>query len=273
MCGRTVYSLPPSRLGRVAGIALSDVAIGQLHFRNYNLCPTNSLVCIIENSSLHCRSVQLMKWGLEPRFPVTHTLSTINARIEGLSTSKLYGPLVDHNRCVVVVDGFYEWHQEKTEKVPFLLRYGADVPERSIPGGVFDDYVSVDDFDSECVLPAGVSPLLLAGIYDRSPSGDYTCSIITTDSVGPCSQIHSRMPLLLSPESAADWLSVSLSFNDMQLKVFQTSRELAAHIESIQVSSLVNSVMNSSKDVTLAASEMKKKSFEKGLGRFFKTQH
>jgi putative SOS response-associated peptidase YedK len=129
----------------------------------------------------------------------------------------------------------------------------------------------VDSDTDDCILPKGVSPLFLAGLYDISPnSGTYSCTILTTESSGPTGKIHDRMPLLLSSETARDWLDCDKhKFADIVSQVAKTSRVLSDKLVCIQVSTLVNSVSNKSKDVTLPVAEMKKRSFEKGLGRFF----
>lgn len=244
--------------------------------QKYNLCPTNYLVCVLDDGIGLERSVRLMKWGLEPRFVPTQSLSTINARIEGVLTSKVYGPLINEQRCVVIVDGFYEWHQAKNEKIPYLMQFGSDVIEHPIlrqglssKAETSPEHARVDESSASCVLPVGVSPLLLAGIYDFSKTTlEYTCSILTTEACGPVSKVHSRMPVFLSPESARNWLSQE-PFEGVVGSIIRTSRELAGKLVCKQVSSLVNSISNKSIEVTYPASEMKKRSFEQGLGRFF----
>lgn len=40
----------------------------------------------------------------------THNLSTNNCRLENINASKLYSPILKSGgRCVIVVEGFYEW--------------------------------------------------------------------------------------------------------------------------------------------------------------------
>merc|ERR1712156_1171802 len=59
----------------------------------------------------------------------SHRLTTNNARVEGLSESKLYKPAIEHDRrCVVVCDALYEWKKLKdagtgaeTGKQPYLV--------------------------------------------------------------------------------------------------------------------------------------------------------
>ena len=226
-----------------------------------------------------------MKWGLEPPFKTSYHLNTINARVEHVSESKLYGRLLDSKRCVVVVDGFYEWSHINKERVPYLIRFDDATPEESILSA-FPTTQSTqsstqpshatnnrESSDTDCILPEGVSPLFLAGLYDvSSESGSYSCTILTTDSCGKVGNIHERMPVLLSPSTARDWLDCDSKFSTIIPSVLDSSKKLANRLICIQVSPLVNSVANKSKEVTLPIAEHKKRSLEKGLGRFFSTK-
>ena len=76
--------------------------------------------------------IQPMLWGLVPPWhrgenPTSHGVSTNNARLEGVQSSKLYGPCLKR-RCVVICDGFYEWRKNdsstakaKGNKQPFFV--------------------------------------------------------------------------------------------------------------------------------------------------------
>ena len=274
MCGRTVFKLSRRRVGRVAGIRDPALVPSSLsNAESFNLSPTNFLVCVTEDNESHSREVELMRWGIEPRFEVTHALTTINARIEGVRTSKMYSPLIDTMRCVVIVDAFYEWTQTTKIHTPFLIRFKDSVSEAPIPLNDDQSAESATDAtfkeeDSGSVVPEGVSPLLLAAIFDTSKSGERRCSILTTDSVGPVAKVHTRMPVLLSPETARMWLS-SKKFDEIAGPVIKGCKAQANELQCTQVSPLVNSVANKSRDVTLPIAEHKKRSFEKGLGRYF----
>lgn len=275
MCGRTIFRLSGKRVARVAGVNdSSSVPSGMDSAHSYNLSPTNFLVCVTEEGSTRSRKIELMRWGIEPRFEVTHTLTTINARIEGVQTSKMYSPLIDGKRCVVIVDAFYEWTQTTKVHTPHLIRYLDSVPEVPIFPPLKTEILKSEPNDvpdeegAESVVPKDVSPLLIAGIFDTSKSGERRCSILTTDAVGPAAKVHTRMPVLLSPESAQLWLS-DVSFGEISGPVIRACKAQAGQLFCSEVSSLVNSVANKGREVTLPVAEMKKRSFEKGLGRYF----
>jgi putative SOS response-associated peptidase YedK len=57
---------------------------------------------------------RLMYWPLIPFYEKTMrlTYSTMNARIERLREAKTYKRLLDRRRCIIPVDGFYEFQGE-----------------------------------------------------------------------------------------------------------------------------------------------------------------
>ena len=274
MCGRTVLTLSRKRISFVSDVPENlchELGLDTCH--SFNVSPTNSLVFVIENSD-NVRSLKIIKWGLEPKFSPSHHLATINARIEGLSGSRIYSGLVDRCRCVVIVDGFYEWDHKKKENIPHIVRYRDSVKEEPIPmSSVFkngSDVILNNEAIRESYLPENVSPLLLAAVYDTNPrSGEFSFSILTKDSVGPVSKIHSRMPVILTPSTAKLWLDMGQGFDKISRQVVIGCNDSALLLQCTQVSSLVNSVRNKGKEVTLPVEDFKKRSFEKGLGKYF----
>ncbi|KDO27847.1 hypothetical protein SPRG_07120 [Saprolegnia parasitica CBS 223.65] len=131
-------------------------------------------------------TVRAMKWGLIPSYTGSHEkpnhFMRFNARSEGITETPAYRRLVDARRCVVHLDGFYEW--KKPEKQPYYVYHGASS-----------------------------SSMRMAGIYDTwvdGATGDvlYTYSIVTAEAVGPFAAIHARFPVLLATADEANaWLS------------------------------------------------------------------
>ena len=274
MCGRTVFTLSRKRVCRVANVGMDPSTEREFHtLHSFNLCPTNGLICVVQGED-GARELTRMKWGLEPRFSTSHHLSTINARSESIEHSRLYSGLVDSSRCVVIVDAFYEWDQRPKEHTPYIIRYVDSVKEDSIPlrHGAESVFCSEDrsgDVERE-YLPEGVSPLLLAAIYDTK-SGEHSCSILTAESRGSVSKIHDRMPVLLTPETAKLWLETQ-PFEAIIGPVVKGSIAAGEKLQCMQVSSQVNSTSNKGRDVTLPLAEFRKQSLQKGLGKYFKAK-
>ena len=99
-----------------------------------------------------------MLWGLVPAWhdghPQKHGLSTSNCRSEGMFEKKMFSQcLNEHRRCVILVDGFYEWKTEEvksgagkksTSKQPYFIFHGSSSEQQDTPAS------EVKEPPSEC---------------------------------------------------------------------------------------------------------------------------
>ena len=99
----------------------------------------------------------------------------INARRETAEEKRTFAESLKVRRCVVPTSGFYEWTQDK-EKIKYLFNR---------PGG---------------------GALYLAGLYNDY--GDERRMVILTMAANQSVEdIHNRMPVVLSDNELADWVS------------------------------------------------------------------
>ena len=121
------------------------------------------------------------------------------------------------------MDGWYEWRPtvaagQEGAKTPF--------------------YMYADDGE----------PLFMAGLWStwrpKGASKDapplLSCTIITTDSVGPLAEIHDRMPLTISARDWDRWLDPDAPIDEGLLRGHGDLDRIAIR----EVSTLVNSVRN-----------------------------
>jgi len=231
MCGRTVFTLNKSRVAEVADVPEERVEIPD---KCYNAGPTFSLPCIYHDQAN--RSVRPMVWGLKPRFKTETHLTTNNARTESVTTSKLYSPLINTKRCVLIVDGFYEWKTEGSTKRPFFI--------------------------------ANDESMLMAGLYDDL-NGDFSFTVLTLEATGKMAEIHERMPLLLERADLCDWLDTNISYDTVSKPLLYKVQELEKQLKYTEVSTIVNSIKNQSSDCMSPKKDVEEKQFQSGLGRFF----
>jgi putative SOS response-associated peptidase YedK len=141
---------------------------------------------VITNRDTHL--IDLYSWGLMPTWAKDSSFrkNTLNAQIETVAEKPSFRDLTG-NRCLVLIDGFYEW-QWLDAKGKIKQKY----------------FIS---------LPAEV-PFALAGLYntwtDRN-SGEMlnTFTILTTEANALMAEIHNtkkRMPVVLSKEQEKYWL-------------------------------------------------------------------
>lgn len=240
-----------------------------------------------------------MRWGLVPAYAKDphdfDRMSTFNARVEGAEASSLWRRLLDGQRCVVLFDGFYEWKAStgKTAgKVPLFIRNRDGYDGHVIPSGTdacgANEAVETDG--KESAIGPSHAPLMLAGLFDvwrggkaSAPSAGgggaeavardplETATIFTMAPDGTALEsVHDRMPVFLTPETAALWLDPSKRFGDVLGPVLKNSSEHArSELLLYEVGPLVGSVRNDSPDCVLPRKEYEQRQLAKGLGRFF----
>ena len=104
-----------------------------------------------------------------------------NARAETLTPSPAFRDAFRRKRCLVPVDGFYEWQREGTRRQPFAI------------------------------ARADGRPLALAGLWSgwRDPAADRvvrTFTIVTTRPNDQMADLHDRMPVVVPEEAWSTWL-------------------------------------------------------------------
>ena len=162
---------------------------------NFNVAPT-TLVYVLHRQDGE-RVLDAMSWGLVPSWSKdkTRAASMINARSETLTEKPSFRNLVSEHRCVLPIQGFYEWQNlpSETKKPKKQAHYISRVDER---------------------------PMTLAGLWTiwKQPDSSLlrTCTIITTEANEKLSPIHHRMPVILERDSVEIWLGESKALpNDL----------------------------------------------------------
>jgi putative SOS response-associated peptidase YedK len=192
MCGRVIRTSPVEALRQMFG----PVSVPDGLRDRYNLAPSEPIPVIRRPHHL-----ELLRWGLTMPNP---RMAGINARVESL-TKPIYRDKIRDNRCLVVVDGFYEWRPLGGKKFPYLIAR--------------EDH----------------APMVMAGIYDSTDG----CAIITTPSQGIVATLHDSMPLVLSHDRFDAWIDPSVK--DVRPILANAS---ADGLTCYPVSRAVNSVRN-----------------------------
>jgi putative SOS response-associated peptidase YedK len=137
--------------------------------------------------------IQLLNWGLIPHWAKDTDIrkNTLNARIETITEKPSFRNVI-HQRCLVLVDGFYEWQWldpegKKKQKYEIGLPYG----EAFALGGLWSKWV------------------------DKETGEELnTYAILTTEAKGLMAEIHNsknRMPLIIQSGLETAWLQEALS--------------------------------------------------------------
>lgn len=187
MCGRFILTTPPQALEELFGIRCTINLAPR-----YNIAPTQE-ASVIGLSQQGQRELRQFSWGLVPSWAkdLSQAAGLINARSETLAQKPAFRDALAKRRCLVPVDGFYEWAtRAKGGKQPYLL-----TPRN---GGCF----------------------AFAGLWEgwRKPDGGIhrSFTIITTSATTELEDLHHRMPVILTPDDYAAWLDPSTLLSTAQ---------------------------------------------------------
>lgn len=241
MCGRFAVTTDPALLAdKIKAIDEATAAVKaapapgpNYPAPNYNVAPTTTIGTVVKRHTdpddESTRRVRLMRWGLVPPWvktaadggPETKGPLLINARAETVTTSGAFRASAKGKRCLVPMDGWYEWKGTKGNKTPYYM-YGAD-GELLYMAGLWSTWRPAKNAGATTDEP----PLL-------------SCTIITTDSAGQLADVHDRMPLTISPSDWDRWLDPDAPIDEGLLR----GHGDLDRIEVREVSRLVNSVRN-----------------------------
>jgi len=185
MCGRFTLSTSANELA--AHFRLADVV--PLEAR-YNIAPTQSVAIIRMGEA--GRRLTLARWGLVPfgSSGPRGGAPMINARCETLEDKPSFRWAIEHGRCLVPADGFYEWDRSGGRSRPYHITV-SDQPVFGL-AGICDRWVGEDGSEIESV------------------------AIVTTDANEIVRPIHDRMPVIVSPDWYERWLNLGIGVSELR---------------------------------------------------------
>ncbi len=185
-----------------------------LNIPRYNIAPSQQVLAIINDGKEN--RLGYLNWGFLPPWEKTKKTQIINARSETIDHKKSFKDSFSRKRCIILSDGFFEWHQSNKTPYYFTLK------NRNI--------------------------VALAGIYSTNILEDgswyHHTAIVTTEANTMLSNIHTRMPVILDKESIYDYLNPKIN-DPIKLKKLLTPYD-ASLMTHKQVSKTVNDVRNDS---------------------------
>ncbi len=176
VCGRIVVTRPVDVLAAFFGAA---EVVAEERAPSWNVAP-GAEVLAVAGTRAGGRRLGTMRWGLVPSWsndPDGGPRPT-NARVESILNRTVFADSLARCRCLVVVDGFYEW--------------------RRPPGGPKQPYV-LDRADGSG------DPFALAGIWDRN-DGTVSCAVVTGPADDAIAWLHDRMPVRVDQDRWDTWL-------------------------------------------------------------------
>ena len=174
MCGRISLF---AELGDLASQFRFDPGLVEGSYRpSWNMAPTTPVLVVTAEDDR--RRADIMRWGFTYSRRSNNGGSSrplFNARSETLTERPAFRAAFAQRRCLVPINGFYEWRNESGVRTPLWI-HRAD--ER---------------------------PFALAGIYSAEP--DAAACVITCAPNSLMEPIHHRMPVVLAVDEYDAWLA------------------------------------------------------------------
>ena len=218
MCGRIVIARCELDLKKFTKIN-KNMTNSIYYKESYNQCPGNYLPAIYKS----CKNKEIeynleaMSWGIKNK---KLQYLVFNSRLDSIEIYPFYK---DYNRCVIIIEGYYEWDKKDKNKPYFIT---AKNTENNI--------------------------IYLAGLYkseiDEIGFEYKSMTIITTEANKDINFIHDRMPIIFNKhQQAIDYLNgISIK------KIMDKNLEMKFFL----VGDLVNNLNNISKDNIIPRNEI-----------------
>lgn len=190
--------------------AVAKVFEAQLRYPDYepryNVAPTDTMPVVRFGDA--GMTVDGLRWGFRARWTKA---PLINARDDKLFESRTWAGAAETRRCIVPAEGFYEWEDDPSGKLPWLItREDAEL-------------------------------MWFAGVWQRGEAPAY--SIVTCDPAGALGTLHDRIPVILDRDQAGVWLDPETPAEVIRGMLAPLRREqLALRAVSTKVNSVRNDV-------------------------------
>lgn len=182
MPGRLAQGLKHEDVLRLFQARSRDVAGAE---PRWNCAPTHRLLVVRRDPQSGENALDLLRWGLVPHFAkdLKSGASLINARSETVATTAPFRDAwAKQRRCLIPLNGYYEWKGEAGAKQPFAIALKSK------------------------------EPMALAGLWEnwKDPlSGEWLRSftLLTTSPNDLIATLHHRMPVIVLARDQARWLA------------------------------------------------------------------
>ncbi len=199
MCGRFFLQRDP------AGLARYFETTNPLpnHPASWNVAPTQTSLVVRRHPESGARHLDPLRWGLVPRWAkdAKDAAKLMNARADGVAEKPSFRDAFQKRRCLVAMDGFYEWRRVPDDR----RAEGPEAPARARQAKAEDG-----GRQAYAVALASGAPMAVAGLWEgwKSPEGEWlkTFTVITTEANEKQALVHHRMPVILPPEVWDAWL-------------------------------------------------------------------
>ncbi|MEZ4906314.1 MAG: SOS response-associated peptidase [Saprospiraceae bacterium] len=226
MCGRASLTKNEKELENRFGSTFYSEDIERYNpIPNFNIAPGQYFPVITNSDPSH---FNIFKWGLVPYWSKDskNYFNLINARSENIDKNKIFQGAFNTRRCLIPLDGFYEWDKTKKAKQPYRFI----------------------KMDREIFSVAGI----WESWKDKNGNELFTFSILTVKANEIVGKFHDRMPAILFENEEKIWIDQQIKSEEVKsiLKPFPSELMYA-----YPVSRKLNNVKNNSQDLIVESPE------------------
>ena len=201
MCGRMTLTRSGSEIAEYFAAAMAELMAadavaesnGDAPKARFNITPSQHVLTVVPApaGSGDLAEFAWKQWGLIPKWAKDPAMGQrmFNARSETVAEKPSFRAAFKRRRCLVVADGFYEWTPRNKGHRPFFFQ-SAHEPMLTF-AGLFEEW--------------------------RGEGGEVIESrtVLTTEANADLSEVHHRMPVVLTPGAAATWLDIAVSAEEL----------------------------------------------------------
>ena len=169
-----------------------------------NLAPTQeAVVAVYESNGIR---LEAMRWGLIPSWARGKSIGPklANARAETIDEKPSFRELFQRRRCLLPVDGYYEWETRPIGKHPvYYSMYDSNL---FCLAGLWETWTT----------PEHVTAMELPGLGRPGTETLHTFTIITTTPNCLTKRVHKRMPVIVHANDYELWLSLESQVDDLK---------------------------------------------------------
>jgi len=239
MCGRIDFHNPSGFVedmkrfynGEIEDHISYEGALPEQTKNLYNIFPTSPIVTLITGEP---KKLLKARWGLLPHWAKDVNFNApINARAETIESKPTFKLPFRKQRCIVPINGFYEWKITEKGKIPYYIKPKED--EYFMVAGIWDLWSPKQTLFGEDEI--------------------LSTAIITTEPNELMEEIHERMPVILDEEAQKIWLDSKvedIALLKSLLKPFDSEKMIAYEVDK-----KVNSPYFSNNDCIIPLEEEK----------------
>ncbi|EAR86285.1 hypothetical protein TTHERM_00031670 (macronuclear) [Tetrahymena thermophila SB210] len=210
-----------------------NIANEEKFSQNYNIRTLEYMPIVLKDDSNSNRlKIEVQQFSLKNE---KHNNLLLNSRIEDVEMKFKQVVANKLNRCVLAVDGYYEWTEDKKKIY--------------------------------AIKPKQVNQRMFLGALKMNEEGNFV--VFTQEGKCEIGKIHARMPLFIKQDDIQTYLSDD-NFSEMKQKISQYNEEfIKSELEIFRVGENVNDQKDRSKNCLFKFEEFQKKQDSKGIKRFF----